>query len=306
VKPLDLLRYKPFIDAGIDIRLKECIKTGRKSVSEHVFRQRGEKSIYISLTLVPVKGKGKKTAGIWLAIDDTTGTRHVEDALRMAEHLSNSVMEASMEGITIVQDGLYKYVNPALSQMMKVKSEELIGRSYLTYVDPESSKMVVKRYQDRLEGKDVPNPFEVKVKNGAGEERYIEYTGSFIRYDGKPADLLFVRDITERKRMEEQLKDERKKAQNYLDTAEVMILVLDTEGRVLLINRKGRQVLGYRENEMTGKSWFDFFCLNGYGNQPGLCSGSIYREKKRSENVFPAMPLPPTVRKKPSTGTTPY
>jgi len=69
--------------------------------------------------------------------------------------------------------------------------------------------------------------------------------------------LVIVRDITHRKKVEQALKNEQEKAQKYLDIAEVMILVLDQNGEILLINQKGEQTLGYQENELIGKNWFD-------------------------------------------------
>jgi two-component system NtrC family sensor kinase len=55
------------------------------------------------------------------------------------------------------------------------------------------------------------------------------------------------------------LQMERDKAQNYLDVAGVMLLALDTEGSITLINKKGCEILGYEEQEITGKNWFDSF-----------------------------------------------
>ncbi|RJQ54037.1 MAG: PAS domain-containing sensor histidine kinase [Nitrospiraceae bacterium] len=57
----------------------------------------------------------------------------------------------------------------------------------------------------------------------------------------------------------ETLQKERDRAQNYLDIAGTIILTLNSEGRVTLINRKGSSLLGYREEEIVGKDWFDNF-----------------------------------------------
>ena len=88
------------------------------------------------------------------------------------------------------------------------------------------------------------------------------------------------RDITERKKAEEQLLSsekkyrelfedlkraeahllqERDRAQNYLDVASVMLVALDTEGRVTILNRKGCAILGCTAEEALGKNWFDNF-----------------------------------------------
>ena len=52
------------------------------------------------------------------------------------------------------------------------------------------------------------------------------------------------------------LRNERDRAQNYLDTVEAIIVALDAEGKITLINKKGCRILGYQEAELIGKSWF--------------------------------------------------
>ncbi|MBM4329448.1 MAG: PAS domain S-box protein [Deltaproteobacteria bacterium] len=66
-------------------------------------------------------------------------------------------------------------------------------------------------------------------------------------------------DVTERKRAEEALRREKDRAQSYLDSASVMMLALDVNGQVTLVNKKGRETLGYEEADILGKNWFDTF-----------------------------------------------
>ncbi|KKG05814.1 hypothetical protein DU40_10960 [Methanosarcina mazei] len=87
----------------------------------------------------------------------------------------------------------------------------------------------------------------------------VELSTRFIEYEGKPAILSVVRDITERVKAEQMLKYERDCAQNYLDIAGTIILALDSEQKVTLINRKGCELLGYPKKDVLGKSWFDTF-----------------------------------------------
>ncbi len=68
-----------------------------------------------------------------------------------------------------------------------------------------------------------------------------------------------LREIAEHKRVEESLKQEKAKAQKYLDIAEVMFVVINADQRVNLINKKGCEILGYEEHEVIGKNWFDNF-----------------------------------------------
>ena len=64
-------------------------------------------------------------------------------------------------------------------------------------------------------------------------------------------------DVTARKVAEKELLESRQRAQQYLDTAGVMLVALDAQGRVQMINRKGCEMLGYPETEILGKDWFD-------------------------------------------------
>jgi len=71
----------------------------------------------------------------------------------------------------------------------------------------------------------------------------------------KPFDLLF-RNL---KNSERRLREERDRAQNYLDVARALIVIINADQRVILINRKGCEILGYTEEEVVGQNWFDMF-----------------------------------------------
>ena len=69
--------------------------------------------------------------------------------------------------------------------------------------------------------------------------------------------LSLTQDITERKRAHELIRQERDRAQSYLDVADVILLALDVHGRITLINRKGCATLGREERELLGRDWIE-------------------------------------------------
>jgi PAS domain S-box-containing protein len=85
-------------------------------------------------------------------------------------------------------------------------------------------------------------------------KRFEERTAELAR-----ANSALQREIQERIQAEEALRKERDRAQQYLDVAGVMFVAIDTGGKVTMINRKGCEVLGYPEEEIIGKDWFDSF-----------------------------------------------
>ena len=64
---------------------------------------------------------------------------------------------------------------------------------------------------------------------------------------------------------EKRLRLEKEKARQYFDVAAVMLVALDSLGNIALINQRGCEILGYREEELTGKSWFDTVIPEAFG-----------------------------------------
>jgi PAS domain S-box-containing protein len=92
-----------------------------------------------------------------------------------------------------------------------------------------------------------------------------------------------LRDITAYKEAQDLLIQEKKKSQKYFDAAAVIMLVLDIEGKVVLINSKGSDVLGYEKKEIEGKDWFDNFIPERLRSEMRLMFGRL---KKGEEGLF--------------------
>jgi PAS domain S-box-containing protein len=92
-----------------------------------------------------------------------------------------------------------------------------------------------------------------------GSTFLVEASIGVIEVEGKKFYQSIVRDITERKKAEDRIRKERDRAQKYLDIAGTIIVVIVSDQTVSLINKKGCEVLGYDEKEITGKNWFNTF-----------------------------------------------
>ena len=88
----------------------------------------------------------------------------------------------------------------------------------------------------------------------AGQVGRIYENGYFATVEKRRADEL-EHEVRERKEAESAVRHERDRAQRYLDTAEVILLALDLDGRITLINRKGCDLLGWQERELSGRDW---------------------------------------------------
>lgn len=136
---------------------------------------------------------------------DITDSKLAEEAIRESEAKYSALVENSMDGIIIIQEGVLKFVNNSSMNLTGYTIDEMIGENFLKFVAEDYREMVTKRYIDRMAGKSVPNIYEIVLIRKDGDMFPVELNISLIDYKGKLADLVFVRDITERKRTEEQL-----------------------------------------------------------------------------------------------------
>ncbi len=159
----------------------------------------------VSLRLLVAPGYEKTWSKVFVSILDITEHKRAEEALRESENKYSALVESSKDIIVIVQDGLLKFINTA-SKQLGHNPEELVGTNFLNYVVPDFRELVLKRYTDRMAGKEVPSIYEIEVLNKDGTILPVELNTVRINFQGKPAEMAFARDITERKRMEEELR----------------------------------------------------------------------------------------------------
>jgi PAS domain S-box-containing protein len=137
--------------------------------------------------------------GIMLDISDE---KRSETALHESEEKYRSLVERASDGILIIQDGVVKYVNPHLAQMRGQSTDEIIGSRFDAYIHPDERITISERYRRRLAGEDVPATYETVLLRVDQSKVYVELSVGMVTYEGKPANLIVVRDVTERKQAE--------------------------------------------------------------------------------------------------------
>ena len=98
--------------------------------------------------------------------------------------------------------------------------------------------------------------FEMEIE-ALGGIYFVSCTPVFDKKGHLQKIIHIATDVTDRRKTEEALRQQKNLAQYYLDIAGVILVVIDANQRVSLINKKGCEVLGYRESEIIGKNWFD-------------------------------------------------
>ncbi|MDP2959982.1 MAG: PAS domain S-box protein, partial [candidate division Zixibacteria bacterium] len=127
-------------------------------------------------------------------------------------------------------------------------------------IAPESRDMVLDRYLRRQKGEEVPDHYEFTILTKDGKRKEVEAGVAIIEYQGKVASYCFLKDVTAKKKAE----DELKKVKNYLDnmisTSQVAITVIDNEGSFSIFNQGAEKLTGYKAEEVIGKKKLLDFC----------------------------------------------
>jgi len=130
--------------------------------------------------------------------------------LRASEENYRLLVENAGDGITIVHEGRVLYVNPGASRIIGIPPGELLGRSFLDVVHAEDRERIQGYYVKRMGGEETPSRYEFRAETASGETVWVQATVVGTMWEGKQVALSFLRDITQQKRLEEQLVQSRK------------------------------------------------------------------------------------------------
>ena len=180
--------------------------------------------------------------------------------LRESENKFRNFADQSLVGINLIQDGVFKYVNPKFADIFGYTVEQCLNNmKFVELVYPDDLAIVEENIRRRLSGEAKQVQYEFRGIRKTGEIIHVEIFGSSILFNGKPAATATLLDITERKRAEEALESEHTLLRNLIDNVPDRIYAKDSEGRFIICNEALARRMGMTSpTELVGKSDFDF------------------------------------------------
>ena len=151
-----------------------------------------------------------KVIGAIESIRDITDRKVAEESLRESEEKYRLLVENANDAIFVAQDGVIKFPNARTEELTGYSAEELNKTPFVDLIHPDDREMVMERHKRRLEGEDLVSSYSYRAINKTGEELWHHLNSVPITWEGRPATLNFVRDVTEAKRLEDQLQQSQK------------------------------------------------------------------------------------------------
>ena len=198
---------------------------------------------------VPVRGTDGALLGAILVNEDITMLRQAQEALRLTQFSVDHAVEGFF---WISSDARILHVNEAVCRMLEYTRDELSTMT-IHDIDPNFPPEVWQAHWEELKQKGSLT-FESKHWSKTGRVLDTEVTVNYLQYEGKEYNCAIMRDIAERKQVEEALRASEERYRLLYDETPTMYFTLATDGTVRSVNRFGAEQLGYQVEELIGHS----------------------------------------------------
>lgn len=178
-----------------------------------------------------------------------------------AETLYRLIADNTTDSIWVMDSDLqFTYLSPSTEKMFGYTLEEWIHLNWSKFVHSGYLTFVNQVFDNlRTKGNKPSQSFSIPVKHKNGSDMWVEFSADsvFDEDDSLVGIVGISRDITKRKTVELELQNERTLTQSYLDTANAIMISLDTDGVVTMVNRYGLEFLGCDASQIVGQNWFE-------------------------------------------------
>ncbi len=234
--------------ADIDSAVWDKVQDEESLPQERKYRRADGKLMDVEVNGTLISYGGKEV--VCSVARDLTERKETEKALKESEERYRQLVDLSPEMVAVHSDAKWLYINDAGARLVGASDpEELIGKPVMDLVHPDFREIVRSRHSQLKRGES--NLFlEQKLVRLDGQVVDVEVASAPLTYQGKPAYQSLVRDITERKKAEEKLRESEERFRRAFEDSPIGVALVDLDGHRFRVNHALCEMLGYPEEEL--------------------------------------------------------
>jgi PAS domain S-box-containing protein len=167
------------------------------------------------------------------------------------------------EGVALLQsldgrEGVIVAASAEIERILRCDKGRLLGTTFADFVHPSRLADMMDRYRRRQMGTNVHTRREIEVLRFDGSEVHIEIRAVTTEYHGRPATLVFARDISDQKRAEDRLRESEERYRHLVENIDAVVYSVDAKGVTTYISPTFESIFRHSESELVGKPFAEF------------------------------------------------
>jgi len=175
--------------------------------------------------------------------------RQADQTVKKSEQDYRHLIEHANEAIYVVQDGYVRMANPRSAEITGYSEQEILNQPFTLFVHPDDREMLLNRFKMRVNGEEVPSRYPFRLSSKDGTVRWVELSVTTLKWDGCPATLNFLTDITKRKLAEDALRDSEERYHQFFKTTLDSVFITTPDGQWIDFNEALVGVFGCTSRE---------------------------------------------------------
>jgi len=198
----------------------------------------------------PYKDEDGNIEGYIIIQQDTTERRTMEVSLQESEKFYRTLIENSMDAVSINQNGKFLLVNSAFCHMFGYTNEEIFTMVPESFIAPEDRERVMDLHYKRMQGELDKLNYRAHFIHKSGKKILTELNATTVQVNGQNASFITMSDVTERTAMEKALRESEAKYKTLVENSQDGILII-RDNHILFANNTMCHVLGYCVQDMS-------------------------------------------------------
>jgi len=215
--------------------------------------------IKIADSAAPIRDHNNVVVGVVIVFRDVTDKFEQEKILRESEEKFRLLAESTPVAIMIYQGDNWVYTNPGATLITGYSADEILRKKFWEMVHPEDQNMIKQMGIARQAGENVPARYQFRIITKSGDIKWVDLSGVLINYNGQPAGMISVINITEQREALLRLEDNESRLSSIFKAAPIGIGI-SVDRNFLEVNDRICSLTGYTREELVGQSARILYC----------------------------------------------